>query len=464
MITLNKLRVLSESADYHDSDFIPGIGFDDLQDFDESAFTFNDLDYVDSINESIGSEIWNKIKAAFHAIRKFFVMIGTKIKNFVLGFFKKNDEELDDFIKNDLDNKSKDVADSEKIVNDIKKEAGEAIKKRHDEFAQQMKDFNSRIENDQKEHKKTAESIDRSFEDLSKMLNELDGSFSEDLNRIKNIGNYCEKVKQKNPKLAKDILDILDDKEPEIKKAAANQKKRYAGYIRLWTFSDPTILNKDDIILRSINATGYLAYGKQYSDKIKNEMLLNMFDSRFVNYVSSVISGKAVDKPVVDNEELNAIKATFDTVSKVNINKTDKNFLTHLGLRKYDSDIFGVPYIPGRPEQKDVNVKSVSDTIKIAKGINGAFKNAVKPMLDCFVNAETEINKTISKLDSYAKDPNSGEYAEVFKKHAQACNKVVGVIQFTSSAYCNAFIALSRQNTKTIKNFANGGYKKYEAF
>ena len=48
--------------------FIPG--FDDLQDFDESAFTFNELDSEDSINESIGSEIWKKIKAAFHAIRK----------------------------------------------------------------------------------------------------------------------------------------------------------------------------------------------------------------------------------------------------------------------------------------------------------------------------------------------------------------------------------------------------------
>lgn len=72
------------------------------------------------------------------------------------------------------------------------------------------------------------------------------------------------------------------------------------------------------------------------------------------------------------------------------------------------------------------------------------------------------MNKMVSELDSYAKNPKSGEYAEIFKKHAQVCNKIVGVIQFNASVYSNAFIALSRMNTQRIKAFANGGYKQYE--
>lgn len=460
MITLNKLRVLSESANYYDSDFIPGIGFDDLQDFDESAFTFNDFDVEDSINESIGSEIWRRIKAAFHAIKKFFVMIGNKIKNFFLGFFKKNDKELEDFIKSDLDNKAKNATDPEKVVNEIKKEAGEAIKKRHDEFKKRVEDFNDNIKKGAEENKKTAESIDKSFEDLDKMLNALDGSFKEDLDRIKNIGNYCEKVKQKNPKLAKDILDILEGKEPEIKKAAANQKKQYSGTIDLYTYKRDS-LDKMDIIMRSTRALGALAYDTGFVSVTKGSVILNIFSNDFSDYVSKIISGKSADKPT-DDTRLNEIKDTIDKMCSANINKTNKDFLFELGLDLRDKSIYGVEYVPIGIGTKSVEVKSIKNTIQVAKGINGAFKGAIKPMQDSFTKAETEVNRIISKLDSYAKDPNSGEYAEIIKKQAQACNKIVGIIQFASSAYCNAFVSLSRENTQRIKAFADGGYKEYE--
>ena len=470
MITLNKLRALSESADYHDPDFIPGIGFDDLQDFDESAFTFNDFDSEDSINESIGSEIWKKIKAAFHAIRKFFVMIGTKIKNFVLGFFKKNDEELDDFIKNDLDNKAKDVADSEKIVNDIKKEAGVAIKNRHEEFKKQMKDFNSNIKNNQENMKKDQESIDQSFEDLSKMINKLDGSTSEDLNRIKDIGNYCEKVKQKNPKLAEDILDILDSKEPEIKKVVVSQKKRYDGRIMLYEYATgrASSANRSRITLNAIYAIMDLAYGKEYmrqnASKVKDTVLCAIFNMRFTDYVSSIISGKNADKSEfdIDDTEINTIKETFELMCSAHIDKADKNFLSDLGIVYCDKKQYGVSLCPRCIQLKTFTNISVSDLVKIAKGFNGKCKAAAKGWQNDFDKAASEMNKMVSELDSYAKNPKSGEYAEIFKKHAQVCNKIVGVIQFNASVYSNAFIALSRMNTQRIKAFANGGYKQYE--
>lgn len=78
--------------------------------------------------------------------------------------------------------------------------------------------------------------------------------------------------------------------------------------------------------MRSINAAGVLAYGKQYSDKFKNTVMLDILDSRFTDYVSSVISGKASDKPTIDNDELNEIKAVLDALCKVTIDKTDAGF------------------------------------------------------------------------------------------------------------------------------------------
>lgn len=173
MITLNKLRALSESADYHDSDFIPGIGFDDLQDFDESAFTFNDFDSEDSINESIGSEIWKKIKAAFHAIRKFFVMIGTKIKNFVIGFFKKNDEELDKFVDDNLDDSLERVKKTEDLVEEIKRESAESLRKHRADMAkhrQTLEDFKKRYNDITAQSKGVGENIEKAQDEIKRYL------------------------------------------------------------------------------------------------------------------------------------------------------------------------------------------------------------------------------------------------------------------------------------------------------
>jgi len=468
MIALNKLRVLSESANYHDSDFMPGIGFDDLQDFDESAFTFNDFDSEDSINESIGSEIWKKIKAAFHAIRKFFIMIGTKIRNFVLGFFKKNDDELDDFIKNDLDNKAKNATDPEKVVNDIKKEAGEAIKKRHDEFKKRVEDFDANIKKDAEENKKTAESIDKSFEDLNKMLNDLNGSFREDLDRIKNIGNYCEKVKQKNPKLANDILDILEGKEPAIKRAAANQKrlKKYSGRITLYEYArDRGVRNDLTFCDKATDAVISLVHGERSTSKFSDDARHSIFGTNIADYVSSIISGKNADKSEfgIDDTEINRIRTTLDQLCNARIDKTDKNFLSHLGIVYCNKTEYGVSLIPHNVKTKTLEVTNygVSDLIDMAKSFNGTCKTEAKGWQSDFDKAVSEINQLIRRIDSYEKDPKSGEYAEIFKKHAQVCNKIIGVIQFASSVYSTAFTALSKKNTQRIKAFVDSERKQY---
>lgn len=139
--------------------------------------------------------------------------------------------------------------------------------------------------------------------------------------------------------------------------------------------------------------------------------------------------------------------------------------MNELELESRNKKRYGVDVVPMNVEVQTVNVTgNIKAVIMDAKAVNGRFKDILKVMQDDFVNAAADINKIISKCDTYAKDPNSGEYAEIIKKQAQACNKIAGIIQFASSAYCNAFIALSRQNTQTIKNFANGGYKNTKRF
>lgn len=276
--------------------------------------------------------------------------------------------------------------------------------------------------------------------------------------------DLCDRVKVYDPKLSADLKKIIDDKKDDLV-ASVNKKKRYGGTIKLYTYPDHSIFGKLGITVRSINAAGVLAYGKRYSDKFKNTVMLDILDSRFTDYVSGVISGKASDKLIIDNDELNEIKAVLDALCKVTINKTDAGFLNELELESRNKKRYGVDVVPMNVEIQTVNVTgNIKAVIMDAKAVNGRFKDILKVMQDDFVNAATDINKIISKCDTYAKDPNSGEYAEIIKKQAQACNKIAGIIQFASSAYCNAFIALSRQNTQTIKNFANGGYKKYEAF
>lgn len=103
MITIGTLRELRDTPLYESGDdYLPGVELEDLEMFSESAFVVDIKDMDDEIlTEGAGSEIWNKIKKAFQAIINFFKMLGSKIKGFISGFFKKAEDAVDKAEKED---------------------------------------------------------------------------------------------------------------------------------------------------------------------------------------------------------------------------------------------------------------------------------------------------------------------------------------------------------------------------
>lgn len=387
MITIGTLRELRDTPLYESGDdYLPGVELEDLEMFSESAFVVDIKDTADDeiLTEGVGSEIWNKIKKAFQAIINFFKMLGSKIKGFISGFFKKAEDAVD---------KAEKEPEGESSSGD---KPGNIPEKEQEE----IKDLEDEIKEKAQEIKETP------AEDKEKVA-DLKEDIAEAKEKIEKIKRKCTRSNS------------------TYKDASKNKIKLYTsgGYITNVGFCSA-----------SMDALVISAFGSDHenTDKFKNVMTTEFID--IIGYAKPAEGQKEskADADFRDEFLPKYASKTFEYAKEIlatTVDYSDPKILTKLLMKTTGNEVHsGFIGIHDRIFKKNEIISEIRKVIKNAK----TFLNKFMEESD---QAKKDCEKIVSSFNSYQKDPDKAEYAHIFKLQAQCCNKLVGVISKMTSMH-----------------------------
>ena len=401
MITIGTLRELRdtplcESGD----DYLPGVELEDLEMFSESAFVVDIKDMDDEIlTEGAGSEIWNKIKKAFQAIINFFKMLGSKIKGFISGFFKKAEDAVDKAEKED-----ENVAFSEEDMDTPEYREAEL---------------------------KAMEELERMLKEVEEKEQEIKETPAEDKEKVADLKS-----------------DVAETKE-KIKRKYTRSKTKYRKPskkidVKLYTFGGSP--NKTKIIEMASNVF-------RASTGLSSVSLQNVFSRYFRDAIEDLQKETNTKNRETYVKEVDSFKQTLPDdikrILEVKIDYTEPGVLDACLLVKTD-DIPMSKYLS--LDDLSLNKNEAIDTIK--KTIDMGKAKLLEFTKD-IQSAEKEVNKLISDLNSYQKDPTKNEYAHIFKLQAQCCNKMVGVINKILAMYTASIRKAIQYDIQQLNHFKN---------
>lgn len=404
MISLTNLRSLHEASAYDmEDDYLHGIALEDMGSIDESAFLYDPGD-MEILTEGVGSAVWDKIKRAFHAIVKFFKMLGGKIKSFVSGFFKKAEDEVK------------------------KAEKGES-----------SGESDSEGEGDKPPMPKEEE---QKLEDLEKKVEQKE-----------------EEVKTAPAEKAEEIRDEIAEHKEEI----AEIKRKYSRSKKY----KKTFMNKDDAVVVELYHTGGFStnlgirnaaidalFAASGSYKGKDyETFKNVMSSDFADKID--MAQEMEEEQPKTSEKWQAYlsrqsQQVLDLGRKIisaKVNYDDFGVLQNLGFKKIN-DKYRSGFLGFKKERfrKDQVISEIRKLIADAKKFLNGFSNDCK-------EAEKTFNTIIQELNGYQKDERKAAYAEVFKIQAQCCNKAIGVINKMSSMHATSIREAIQYDISVLHKF-----------
>ena len=383
MISLTNLSSLHEASAYDmENDYFHGIALEDMGSIDESVFLYDPGD-MEILTEGVGSAVWDKIKRAFHAIVKFFKMLGGKIKSFVSGFFKKAEDE---------------VKKAEKGESSGESEDGKPPMPKEEE--QKLEDLEKKVEQKEEEVKTaTAEKAEEIREEIAE--------HKEEISEIKR--KYSRSKKYKKTFMNKDDAVVVE---------------------LYHTGGFSTNLGIRNAAIDALFAASGSYKGKDY-ETFKNAIMT----SDFADMID--MAQELAEEQPKTSEKWQAYlsrqsQRVLDLGRKIisaKVDYDDFSVLQNLGFRKIN-DKYRSGFLGFKKERfkKDQVISEIRKLIADAKKFMNEFT------ADC-KEAEGTFNKIIQDLNGYQKDESKSAYAEVFKIQAQCCNKAIGVVNKMSSMH-----------------------------
>lgn len=377
MISLTNLRSLHEASAYDmENDYFHGIALEDMGSIDESVFLYDPGD-MEILTEGVGSAVWDKIKRAFHAIVKFFKMLGGKIKSFVSGFFKKAEDEVKKAEKGESSGESDSEGEGDKPPMPAEEE-------------QKLEDLEKKVE--QKE----------------------------------------EEVKTATAEKAEEIREEIAEHKEEI----ADIKRKYSRSKKYRR----TFMNKDDAVVVELYHTGGWSHSVGVRHAAMEALIVaaGFGDRENIDSLKSIMSRDFAKMLDYSDDDLakrfiskNSKKILEDgkKLLSAKVDYQDGHVLNKLMFRPVNNK-FRSGFLGYKKERfkKDQVISEIRKLIADAK-------NFMKGFTDDCKEAEGVFNKIIQDLNGYQKDESKAAYAEVFKIQAQCCNKAIGVINKMSSMH-----------------------------
>lgn len=404
MITIGTLRELRDTPLYESGDdYLPGIELEDLEMFSESAFVVDIKDTDDEIlTEGVGSEIWSKIKKAFQAIINFFKMLGSKIKGFITGFFKKAEDAVDKAEKEPEGESS-----SGSKTGDIPEKEQEEIKDLEDEIKEKQQEIKETPAEDKEKVADLKEDITEAKEKIEKIKRKYTRSNSTYKDASKTtITLYIAGGFTTIASVRHAAMDALVFSANIGNSSIAKDVMSSEFYDELKFFKD-------------------MSNDPNSSDEDRNE------ESRYIN--------KQANKTVEYAKAILAAKVDY----------SDPKTLDRLFMR----------LINGELQSRFISVK---DKIYKKSEVISEIKNVIKDsrkFLNAFMedskNAQEVCKQIISDMESYQKDPANTEYAHIFKLQAQCCNKLVGVISKMTSMHVASIRKAIQYDIQQLNHFKN---------
>lgn len=404
MITIGTLRELRDTPLYESGDdYLPGIELEDLEMFSESAFVVDIKDTDDEIlTEGVGSEIWSKIKKAFQAIINFFKMLGSKIKGFITGFFKKAEDAVDKAEKEPEGESS-----SGSKTGDIPEKEQEEIKDLEDEIKEKQQEIKETPAEDKEKVADLKEDITEAKEKIEKIKRKYTRSNSTYKDASKTtITLYIAGGFTTIASVRHAAMDALVFSANIGNSSIAKDVMSSEFYDELKFFKD-------------------MSNDPNSSDEDRNE------ESRYIN--------KQANKTVEYAKAILAAKVDY----------SDPKTLDRLFMR----------LINGELQSRFISVK---DKIYKKSEVISEIKNVIKDsrkFLNAFMedskNAQEVCKQIISDMESYQKDPANTEYAHIFKLQAQCCNKLVGVISKMTSMHVASIRKAIQYDIQQLNRYKN---------
>lgn len=405
MITIGTLRELRDTPLYESGDdYLPGVELEDLEMFSESAFVVDIKDTADDeiLTEGVGSEIWSKIKKAFQAIINFFKMLGSKIKGFITGFFKKAEDAVDKAEKEPEGESS-----SGSKTGDIPEKEQEEIKDLEDEIKEKQQEIKETPAEDKEKVADLKEDITEAKEKIEKIKRKYTRSNSTYKDASKTtITLYIAGGFTTIASVRHAAMDALVFSANIGNSSIAKDVMSSEFYDELKFFKD-------------------MSNDPNSSDEDRNE------ESRYIN--------KQANKTVEYAKAILAAKVDY----------SDPKTLDRLFMR----------LINGELQSRFISVK---DKIYKKSEVISEIKNVIKDsrkFLNAFMedskNAQEVCKQIISDMESYQKDPANTEYAHIFKLQAQCCNKLVGVISKMTSMHVASIRKAIQYDIQQLNHFKN---------
>ena len=382
MISLTNLRSLHEASAYDmEDDCLHGISLEDMGSIDESALLYDPGD-MEILTEGVGSAVWDKIKRAFHAIVKFFKMLGAKIKSFVSGFFKKAEDE---------------VKKAEKGESSGESEDGKPPMPKEEE--QKLEDLEKKVEQKEEEVKTaTAEKAEEIREEIAE--------HKEEISEIKR--KYSRSKKYRKTFMNKDDAVVVELY--HTRGFSTNLGIRNAAIDALFAASG-SYKGKDYETFKNVMSS-------DFADKIDMAQELAEEQPKTSEKWQAYLSRQS--QQVLDlGRKIISAKVDYD----------DFSVLQNLGFRKIN-DKYRSGFLGFKKERfsKKAAIDEIRKLIADSKKFLNGFSNDCK-------EAEKTFNSIIQELNDYQKDESKATYAEVFKIQAQCCNKAIGVVNKMSSMH-----------------------------
>lgn len=409
MITIGTLRELRDTPLYESGDdYLPGVELEDLEMFSESAFVVDIKDTDDEIlTEGVGSEVWSKIKKAFQAIINFFKMLGSKIKSFITGFFKKAEDAVDK---------------AEKEPDHIE----------HNEEKLDTEEY-------RKAELKAMEELERMLKEVEEKEQEIKETPAEDKEKVADLKNDVAETKEKIEKIKRRYTKS----NKAYKDASKTTITLYiaAGFTTIASVRHAAM----DALVFSANIGN--------SSIAKDVMSSEFYDElKFFKDMSNDPNSSTEDRNKESryiNKQANKTVEYAKAILAAKVDYSDPKILDRLFMR----------LINGELQSRFISVK---DKIYKKSEVISEIKNVIKDsrkFLNAFMedskNAQEVCKQIISDMESYQKDPANTEYAHIFKLQAQCCNKLVGVISKMTSMHVASIRKAIQYDIQQLNRYKN---------
>lgn len=412
MITLNNIRTLCESSvPGSEDDYLPGIAVEDLQDFSESAFLL-DFGAENPLDESVGSEIWARIKKAFQSIINFFKMLGSKIKSFITGFFAK--------AKNEVDKAEKETPNEEK--QDMPQEKQEEIK---------------RLENDIKEKEQEIKETPKTDTDKIEELKEVIEDKKEKVDTIKRKYSRSTKTYRKPEEKVKVTVMYASGSINRV--SYTNSIESILSYIIKQKGLDTHMYS----VRMALSSDFYAGLEKHLNPNTTKDLHT---ERTYGNIRRANVSDMSDDEI---NAEAEGITEYAKAIISADIDYDNPEVLNNLKLKKNpDGEI--VSYwlsVRTKEYKKSEVVSEIRNLIKIAEQ---EMTNMQKQAKDI----ESDLIGVISDINQYQNDTDKDAFIPVFKLQIQCCKKAIGIINKMTSMHVRSFQTAVQHDIQQLKRFS----------